>query len=297
MPPYVRFSRFLRPLARASQLHQHVFRQRETYRRVSTLPCFTLENKVCVVTGASQGLGQQILAAFCLSGGHGAVVDLSLDSAAKSIQTINAEVKEKGLPEANLRPYECNTADEAAVKKTWAQIEKDFGKIHVMCLNAGITGGVAAEDYDFNDWKSMLDVNVNGTFLFAREAGHHMIKNGIKGSIIMVSSMSGVIVNRPQKQSAYNTSKAAVVQMMKSFASEWGEHGIRVNAISPGYIQTAANEGEEMEKLSKGWIKDIPLYRIAKPEEFRGTAVYIASDASSYLTGSQIVVDGGYTVW
>lgn len=162
----------------------------------------------------------------------------------------------------------------------------------------------------------MLDVNVNGTFLFAKEAGHHMIEQGIKGSIIMVSSMSGVIVNRPQKQSAYNTvsydlsmsqllviakpssqSKAAVVQMMKSFASEWGEHGIRVNAISPGYVQTAANEGEEMEKLSKGWIKDIPLHRIAKPEEFRGTAVYIASDASSYLTGSQIVVDGGYTVW
>jgi len=85
--------------------------------------------------------------------------------------------------------------------------------------------------------------------------------------------------------------------MMKSFASEWGEHGIRVNAISPGYIQTAANEGEEMQELAKGWIEDIPLHRIAKPEEFRGTAVYMASDASSYMTGSQVVVDGGYTVW
>jgi len=85
--------------------------------------------------------------------------------------------------------------------------------------------------------------------------------------------------------------------MMKSMASEWGEHGIRVNAISPGYIQTAANAGEEMEKLSKEWVKDIPLHRIANPEEFRGTAVYMASDASSYLTGAQIVVDGGYTVW
>jgi sorbose reductase len=85
--------------------------------------------------------------------------------------------------------------------------------------------------------------------------------------------------------------------MMKSFASEWGEHGIRVNAISPGYIQTAATSGEEMEALKKGWIEDIPLHRIAKPEEFRGTAVYMASDASSYLTGSQLMVDGGYTVW
>jgi sorbose reductase len=88
-----------------------------------------------------------------------------------------------------------------------------------------------------------------------------------------------------------------VIQLVKSLASEWGEYGIRVNAISPGYIQTAANEGEEMEELSKGWIRDIPLHRIAKPEEFRGTAVYMASDASSYMTGSSVVVDGGYTVW
>jgi sorbose reductase len=85
--------------------------------------------------------------------------------------------------------------------------------------------------------------------------------------------------------------------MMKSFASEWGEHGIRVNAISPGYIQTAAISGKEMDELKEGWIKDIPLQRIATPEEFRGTAVYMASDASSYLTGSQVIVDGGYTVW
>ncbi|OBW69623.1 MAG: Uncharacterized protein AUREO_002950 [Aureobasidium pullulans] len=277
MSPYVRFSIPLRSLYKAIQPRQLFCHQRETYRRVSTLPCFTLDDKVCVVTGASQGLGQQILAAFCLSGGHGAVVDLSLDSAQKSIETINAEVKEKGLPPAKLHPYECNTADEQGVKKTWNQIIKDFGKVDVLCTNARITGGVPAEDYDFNDWKGMLDVNVNGTFLFAKQAGQHMIEKHIKGSIIMVST--------------------AVVQMIKSMASEWGEHGIRVNAISPGYIQTAANEGEEMEKLSKEWVKDIPLHRIAKPEEFRGTAVYMASDASSYLTGAQIVVDGGYTVW
>lgn len=85
--------------------------------------------------------------------------------------------------------------------------------------------------------------------------------------------------------------------MMKSLAAEWGEHGIRVNAMSPGYIQTAANEGEEMKELSKKWVEMIPLGRIAKPEEFRGTAVYLASDASTYLTGAEVVVDGGYTIW
>ena len=92
-------------------------------------------------------------------------------------------------------------------------------------------------------------------------------------------------------------SKAAATQLMKSLAAEWAPHGIRVNALSPGYIQTTANEGEEMEKLSKEWIKDIPLARIAKPHEFRGTAVYLCSDASSYMTGSEIVVDGGYLIW
>jgi sorbose reductase len=124
-----------------------------------------------------------------------------------------------------------------------------------------------------------------------------MIENGVKGNILMVSSMSGSIVNRPQKQAAYNASKAAAGQLMKSLAAEWAPHGIRVNSLSPGYIQTEANEGEEMEKLSKQWIKDIPMARIAKPEEFRGTAVWMCSDASSYLTGSDIIVDGGYCVW
>jgi sorbose reductase len=110
-----------------------------------------------------------------------------------------------------LRPYECNTADESAVKKTFAQIIHDFGKVDVLCTNAGITGGEAAEDYNFAEWKKMLDVNVNGTFLFAREAGKYMIEKGIKGSVIMVSSMSGVIVNRPQKQSAYNAVSVALL--------------------------------------------------------------------------------------
>ncbi|KAK8202174.1 hypothetical protein M8818_005700 [Zalaria obscura] len=290
-------SMFLPKLALRARTFCPVTSRIVAHRRVSTLPCFTLEGKICVVTGASQGLGQQILTAFTRSGGHGAVVDLSIDSAKKSIETVNAEVRSSGLPSAELRPYECNTADEEAVKKTFAQIVKDFGRVDVLCTNAGITGGAPVEDYDFKDWKQMLDVNVNGTFLFAKEAGKHMIEKGNQGSILMVSSMSGRIVNRPQKQCAYNTSKAATAQMMKSMAAEWAGYGIRVNALSPGYIQTTVNEGEEMEKLSKEWIKDIPLGRVAKPEEFRGTAVYMVSDASSYLTGSEIIVDGGYTIW
>lgn len=143
----------------------------------------------------------------------------------------------------------------------------------------------------------MIDVNLTGTFLFAKAAGKWWIDNKVQGRILIVSSMSGSIVNRPQKQSAYNASKAASAHLMKSLASEWAPYGIRVNAISPGYIETEANAGEEMEKLKEDWLRDIPLRRIAKPEEFRGAAVWLVSDASSYVTGSEILVDGGYTIW
>ncbi|KAF2866502.1 hypothetical protein BDV95DRAFT_611562 [Massariosphaeria phaeospora] len=273
MPPYVFRKALSRPLA-LGHLFKPAVRLAHTTPR--TLPEFTLEGKVAVVTGASQGLGQQILAAFAHSGAHGAVVDLKKSSAEESVSTLQKEIQEAGLPAAKLHGYECDTTSEEAVKSTWDKIVSDFGQVDIL---------------------TMISVNLNGTFLFARAAGKWMIENGVKGNILMVSSMSGSIVNRPQKQSAYNSSKAAAAQLMKSLAAEWAPHGIRVNALSPGYIQTTANEGEEMEKLSKQWVNDIPMGRIAKPEEFRGTAVWMCSDASSYLTGSEIVVDGGYTVW
>jgi sorbose reductase len=261
------------------------------------LPEFSLNGQVAVVTGASQGLGKQILAAFALSGAHGAVVDLKQSSADESIKELKQEVKQAGLPEPKLHGYECDTSDEEAVKSTWEKIVSEFGKVDILVTNAGITGGAPAEDYPYDDFKTMINVNLNGTFLFARTAGKYMIENGVKGKMLFVSSMSGSIVNRPQKQAAYNASKAAAAHLMKSLAAEWAPHGIRVNALSPGYIQTTVNEGEEMEKLTKEWIGYIPMARVAKPEEFRGTAVWMVSEASSYLTGSEILVDGGYAIW
>ncbi|KAL1591308.1 hypothetical protein SLS60_012091 [Paraconiothyrium brasiliense] len=239
----------------------------------------------------------QILNAFILSGAHGAVVDLTQDSAQKSVQHMIREAKAAGLPQPKVHAYECDTSSESGVQSTWARIVQDFGNVDILVTNAGITGGAPAEDYPYEDFKRMIDVNLTGTFLFARTAGKWWIDNNVDGRVLVVSSMSGSIVNRPQKQSAYNASKAASAQLMKSLASEWAPHGIRVNALSPGYIQTEANAGEEMEKLSKGWIKDIPMKRIARPEEFRGAAVWLVSDASSYVTGSEIIVDGGYTIW
>jgi sorbose reductase len=224
-------------------------------------------------------------------------VDLSQDSANKSCESLIKQSKDAGLPAPKVHGYECDTSSEEGVKSTWDRIVKEFGKVDILVTNAGITGGAPAEDYDYAAFKKMIDVNLQGTFLFAREAGKWWIENKVDGRILIVSSMSGSIVNRPQKQSAYNASKAASAHLMKSLASEWAPYGIRVNALSPGYIQTEANEGDEMKKLSEQWVKDIPMARIAKPEEFRGAAVWLVSDASSYVTGSEILVDGGYTIW
>lgn len=132
------------------------------------------------------------------------MVDLSQKSADNAVKELKAEVQRAGLPEPDIRGYECDASSKDQVVSTFDRIVKDFGKVDVMVTNAGITGGTAAEDYEFDDWKRMLEVNINGSFLFAQAAGKHMIGNKIKGNIIFVSSMSGSIVNRPQKQSAYN---------------------------------------------------------------------------------------------
>ena len=132
------------------------------------------------------------------------MVDLKKSSAEESVKWLQKEVEGAGLPPAKLRGYECDTSSEETVKSTWNQIVSDFGKVDILVTNAGITGGAPAEDYPFDDFRKMVDVNLHGTFLFARQAGKYMIENGIKGNILMVSSMSGSIVNRPQKQSAYN---------------------------------------------------------------------------------------------
>ncbi|KAI9733405.1 MAG: hypothetical protein M1834_003489 [Cirrosporium novae-zelandiae] len=280
-----------------------------TIRRLKTLPAFSLEGKTCVVTGAGRGLGKEFLTAFALSGAKGACVDRDIASAEGSIKHITAHVAEQwketypndSLP--LLRPYGCDVAVEADVKETWKRIVQDFGKIDCLVTAAGIVDNVAAEEYDYNRWRKMFDINLHGSWLFAQEAGKHMLQQDqgrIKGTITFISSMSGTICVRPQKQAAYNASKAAVTQMMRSLATEWGPQGVRVNSLSPGYMLTdlikELLQKEGPEKIEQ-WKRDIPLGNLAHPSELQGAIVWMASDAASYLNGSDVVVDGGYTCW
>ena len=206
-----------------------------------------------------------------------ACVDLTLEGGQASIDSITAHVSETtGQKPAELRPYACNATLESDVKQTFSQIVSDFGKVDVLVTAAGIVDNVEAENYDFPRWRKMMDVNVDGSWLFAREAGRHMIQQQIRGSIILIASMSATICVRPQKQAAYNASKGAVQMLSKSLATEWGPKGIRVNSLSPGYMHTDLIK-ELLEKEGKekadAWVKDIPLGRMGHPSELQGTIV------------------------
>ncbi|KAF7959425.1 hypothetical protein EAE96_001043 [Botrytis aclada] len=270
-------------------------------RTLMTLPSFSLEGKTCVVTGAGRGIGKECLTAFALSGARGACVDLtrsigeeSIDHIKSSIETTNPSYK------PDLRAYGCDVASEEAVQKTWTEIVEDFGHVDVVVTAAGIVENYEGEKYPFDKWKRMVDINLNGSFLFARAAGKYWIEKKSKGSLILISSMSSMICVRPQKQAAYNASKGAVSMLGKSLATEWGPYGIRVNNLCPGYVKTdliidlLEKEGKHIEE---NWVKDIPMGRLSHPSEFQGTLVYMASDASSYLNGCDLVVDGGYTCY
>ena len=163
--------------------------------------------------------------------------------------------------------------------------------------NAGIVKWCEAEKVSEEDWRNVLDVNLNGLFFCCQEVGRHMIERG-GGSIINIASMSGAIVNRPQPQASYNASKAAVIHLTRSLACEWAPYGVRVNAIAPGYMATdMAKPFFDDPKYGGVWIPWTPMNRPGEPEELGPAAIFLASDASSFMTGATLFVDGGYTCW
>lgn len=146
-------------------------------------------------------------------------------------------------------------------------------------------------------FRRLIDINLNGSFVCAQAAGRHMIRQGSGGSIILIGSMSGTIVNWPQEQCCYNASKAGVVHLGKSLAAEWAKYGIRVNSISPGYMDTALNKVPALDAQKKLWKERTPMGRLGEVHELNNLAVFLASEASSFMTGSDVICDGGYCTW
>lgn len=231
--------------------------------------------------------------ALAEAGANIAVAELDEESAEKSSQKIS-EVGTEAIP------VQTDVTEEDQVKAMVQEVEDRLGEIDILVNNAGITENAPAEEMTFDEWKKVIDVNMNGVFLCSKHVGKHvgrsMIENG-GGNILNVSSMSAFIANIPQPQVSYNSSKAGVVMITKSLASEWVEHNIRVNAIAPGYMRTKLVDDvlKERPEMEETWVST-PMGRLGKPEELGGLVVFLASDASSYMTGEVVVCDGGYTI-
>ena len=246
---------------------------------------FSLQEKVSVVTGAGQGLGLAIAKSLQAAGSQVVVAELKEETGQAAAEEIEAEF------------IQVDVTDSSSVGELVQAVVERHGRIDVMVNGAGVAAHVPAEEMSDEDWRSMMSVNLDGVFWCCREVGKAMLERG-SGAIVNIASMSGIISNRPQAQAHYNASKAGVIMLTKSLAGEWDTRGVRVNAVSPGYIATPlVQEDLEDPELGEMWMDSTPMGRAAQPEEIAPAVVYLASEASSFATGSNFVVDGGYTIW
>jgi sorbose reductase len=256
---------------------------------MDTKKLFSLEGKKGFITGGAQGIGKTIARAYAELGAEVAIVDMNIQKAQDTAGELSQATGRKVLA------YPCNVADPVSVSHMIESYEKDFTTIDFAVNNAGIFTGDAAIDISPEAFKSVIDVNLNGVFFTAQAAARLMVKHNTGGSIISTASMSAHIINVPQTIANYCASKAGVVHLTKALAAEWAKHKIRVNCVSPGYIQTELIAS--LKDLLPVWSAKMPEgSRLGFPEDLIGVFVYLASDASLFATGSDIIVDGGYTL-
>jgi len=255
---------------------------------MSVLDTFLLTNKVALVTGGSRGLGRAMAQALGEAGAKVAITARTLDSA----QAAAAELEALGITSVGVQ-LEVTDLDD--VERAVQEVTNSLGPIDVLLNNAGISAAHTGLGDSNADWNAIMATNVDGVWHCSRAVGKRMAERG-GGTIVNVGSMSAFIVNQPRWQPAYLASKAAVHQLTKALAAEWAPHGIRVNAMAPGYFLTEMSPVDQPE--FKPWCVDpAPMKRHGMPVELGPVAVFLASDASSFMTGSIVTVDGGYTLF
>jgi NAD(P)-dependent dehydrogenase (short-subunit alcohol dehydrogenase family) len=253
------------------------------------MPSFQLDGKVIMVTGAASGIGAGVAKGLAHFGASVACVDLAMDGLTKTVASIHAAGgRAVGVP-ADVR----ETSDLAAAVD---RVETELGPLGGALNCAGVHDNIAAESMTLQQWQRLVDINLTGVFLSCQAEGRALIRNG-GGCIVNIGSISAHVANRGLKQVHYNAAKAGVAHLSRSLALEWAEHSIRVNVISPGYTATPMAKSPEVWPLVKHLLDDIPLARMAEVEELVGPAVFLLSDASSYCTGVDLLVDGGAVCW
>jgi NAD(P)-dependent dehydrogenase (short-subunit alcohol dehydrogenase family) len=255
---------------------------------MSVMSRFDLTGRSAVVTGATRGLGRAFARALAEAGADIVVVGRD-EVAAAEVEKELAEIGRRSctvIADITSRPE---------VERVLAMAVERFGAVDVLVNNAGACIHRPALEVTDEEWRHVMDVNLDALWTACQVFGRHMVERG-SGSIVNIGSISGQIVNRPQWQPAYNASKAAVHQLTRSLAAEWGPVGVRVNALAPGYIKTDMAPVDEPQ-YRRYWIEDAAQQRYATPEELGPAMVFLARDASSFVTGSVLVIDGGYTVF
>lgn len=250
---------------------------------------FGLAGRVALVTGAGSGIGRAIALELARSGAAVGCVDLSagdIDATAASILALGGRAT----------AVVADVTDPGQLDHAVSSIEHDLGPLTLAANAAGIANAALAEEMSHAQWQKVIDVDLTGVFLSSQAEGRAMIRNG-GGAIVNIASMSATIANRGLHQAHYNAAKAGVVHLGRSLAWEWAGHGIRVNSISPGYTYTPLTERPEQAGAMQGYAADTPLGRNAQPEDIAPPVAFLLSDAAGFITGVDLLVDGGHVIW